>query len=89
MPTSSATRRLDPFALIHDCKNLIKRTAKPTAERVLKAFSRVTLTILKDGAGREIGRWLTPLSSVQQDIVQQLELDASLYAQLEIHNTGN
>ncbi len=62
--------------------------AKPTAERVLKAFSRVTLTILQDRSGREIGRWLTPLSAVQQEIVQRLGLDASVYAQLEIHNTG-
>lgn len=68
-------------------ENRLKWTAKPTAERVLKAFSRVTLTIIRDMAGREIGRWLTPLSSVQQEIVQRLGLDASVYAQLEIHNT--
>jgi transposase len=69
-------------------ENHLKWTAKPTAERVLKAFSRVTLTIIQDRLGREIGRWLTPLSAVQQEIVQRLELDASVYAQLEIHNTG-
>lgn len=67
-------------------ENRLKWTAKPTAERILKAFSRVTLTIIQDRAGREIGRWLTPLSSVQQEIVQRLGLDASVYAQLEIHN---
>jgi hypothetical protein len=55
---------------------------------VLKAFSRVTLTILQDQAGREIGRWLTPLSSVQQEMMQRLGLDASVYAQLDIHDTG-
>lgn len=69
-------------------ENRLKWTAKPTAERVLKAFSRVTLTIIQDRAGREIGRWLTPLSLVQQEIVQRLGLDVSVYAQLEIHNTG-
>ncbi len=69
-------------------ENRLKWTAKPTAERVLKAFSRVTLTIIQDRARREIGRWLTPLSSVQQEIMQRLGLDASVYAQLEIHNTG-
>jgi transposase len=69
-------------------ENRLKWTAKPTAERVLKAFSRVTLTILQDRAGREIGRCLTPLSSMQQEIIQRLGLDASLYAQLEIHHTG-
>ncbi len=68
-------------------ENRLKWTAKPTAERVLKAFSRVTLTIIRDMAGREIGRWLTPLSSVQKEILQRLGLDASVYAQLEIHNT--
>jgi transposase len=70
-------------------ENRHKWTVKPTAERVLKAFSRVTLTIIKDREGREIGRWLTPLSSVQQAIVQRLGLGASLYAQLEIQNTGD
>jgi transposase len=68
-------------------ENRLKWTAKPTAERVLKAFSRVTLTILQHRSGREIGRWLTPLSGVQQEIVQRLGFDASIYTQLEIHNT--
>ena len=70
-------------------ENRKKCTEKPTAERVLKAFSKVTLTIIKDQEGMEIGRWLTPLSSVQQEIIQQLGLDTSLYAQLEIHNAGD
>jgi transposase len=69
-------------------ENRLKWTTKPTAERVLKAFSRVTLTILQDTLGKEIGRWLTPLSSIQQEIMQRLGLDASVYTQLEIHNTG-
>jgi hypothetical protein len=34
-----------------------------------------------------VGRWLTPLSSVQQDILRRLGLEASLYHQLEILNT--
>jgi len=63
------------------------RTAQPSAERVLKAFSKVTLTILKAREGRETGRWLTPLSAVQQDILYHLGLESSLYSQLEIHNT--
>jgi hypothetical protein len=57
------------------------------AERVLKAFSKVTLTILKDGEGRETGHWLTPLSAVQQDSLYHLGLELSLYSQLEFHNT--
>jgi transposase len=68
-------------------ENRKKRTDQPSAERVLKAFSKVTLTIMKDGEGRELGRWLTPLSTVQQDILHHLGLQSSLYSQLEIHNT--
>jgi transposase len=70
-------------------ENRHKCTDKPTAERVLKAFSKVTLTIIKDTAGREVGRWLAPLSSVQQEILRRLGLEASLYQQLEILNTRN
>jgi len=70
-------------------ENRHKCTDKPTAERVLKAFSKVTLTLIKDTAGREVGRWLTPLSSVQQDILKRLGLEADLYQQLEILNTRN
>jgi transposase len=70
-------------------ENRKKGTDQPTAERILKAFSKVSLTIIKDQMGMEIGRWLTPLSSVQQEIIQRLGLDTSLYAQLEIHNTGD
>lgn len=70
-------------------ENRNQGTDIPTAERLLKAFSGISLTIMKEAAGREVRRWLTPLSSVQQDILQRLGLDASLYRQLEIQNTGN
>lgn len=70
-------------------ENRKKCTDQPTAERVLKAFSKVTLTIIKDQERMEIGRWLTPLSLVHQEIIERLGLDTSLYAQLEIHNTGD
>ena len=70
-------------------ENRKKRTDQPSAERVLKAFSKVTLTIMTDGEGREMGRWLTPLSAVQQDILRHLGLEGTLYSQLEIHNTSN
>lgn len=70
-------------------ENHRKCTDKPTAERVLKAFAQVSLTLMKDREGREICRWLTPMSSVQQDILQRLGLEASLYQQLEILNTPN
>lgn len=70
-------------------ENRNKSTDKPTAERLRKAFSGISLTLIKEATGREGKRWLTPLSSVQQDILQRLGLDASLYRQLEIQNTGN
>ena len=45
---------------------------KPTAERILKAFSDVLLTIIKQAAGEEILRRLTPLSGLQEDMLQRL-----------------
>jgi transposase len=61
----------------------------PTAERILKAFPDVSLSILKTAAGEEIRRWLTPLSTLQQEILHRLGLAMSLYRQLEIQNSGN
>ncbi len=70
-------------------ENRKKTTDKPTAERILKAFSGISLTILKNATGEEIRRWLTPLSALQQEILQRLALDTSLYQQLEIQNIRN
>ena len=67
-------------------ENRNQQTNKPTAERVLKAFDKISLTIIKDTAGNEIRRWLTPLSAVQQDILYRLGLDPDLYWQLEIQH---
>jgi transposase len=67
-------------------ENRKKQTNQPTAERVLKAFDQISLTILKDAAGNEVRRWLTPLSAVQQDILYRLGLDPDLYWQLEIQH---
>jgi len=64
-------------------ENKHKVTDKPTAERILKAFSDVSLTIIKNAAGEEILRRLTPLSGVQEDILQRLGLGTALYRQLE------
>ncbi len=52
-----------------------KMTDKPTAERLLKAFREVSLTIIKKTAGEEI--------------LQRLGLGTSLYRQLEIQEIGN
>jgi transposase len=68
-------------------ENHQKTTDKPTAERLLAAFSGISLTIIKTAAGGEVGRWLTPLSALQQDILHRLGLDAFLYQQLEIQNS--
>jgi len=70
-------------------ENKQKMTDKPTAERLLKAFSGVSLTIIQRAAGKEILRRLTPLSGVQEEILQRLGLGVSLYGQLEIHDSGN
>jgi transposase len=70
-------------------ENKQKMTDKPTAERILKAFSGVSLTIIKNATGEDILRRLTPLSGLQEDILQRLGLGASLYGQLEIQEMGN
>lgn len=69
-------------------ENPNKDTDKPTAERILKAFSAISLTVIQDRAGKELLRYLTPLSALQQDILQRLGLDVGLYQQLEIQNRG-
>jgi len=70
-------------------ENKQKMTDKPTAERLLQAFSGVSLTIIQRADGEEILRRLTPLSGVQEAILQRLGLGVSLYGQLEIHDSGN
>ena len=70
-------------------ENRQKTTDKPTAERILKAFSGISLTIIKTPVGNEIRRWLTPLSALQQNILRSLGLDTFLYEQLEIPDSGN
>jgi hypothetical protein len=63
-------------------------TDKPTAARILKAFSDISLTIIKNAAGEDILRRLTPLSGLQEDILQRLGLGAALYRQLEMQVMG-
>lgn len=62
------------------------RTDKPTAERLLQACAAVSLTIIKHAVGEVLLRRLTPLSGVQEDILQRLGVGASLYRQLDIQN---
>ncbi len=70
-------------------ENKHKMTDKPTAERILKAFAAMSLTIIKNAAGEDILRRLTPLSGLPEDILQRLGLGAALYEQLEIQTIGN
>ena len=86
-PKSQMVRLGQRFELIDPAGK--KLTDTPTAERILKAFPDMSLTILKTVAGEEILRWLTPLSALQQDILHRLGLATSLYRQLEIQNSGN
>src|SRR6058998_2005691 len=65
-------------------ENKSKMTDTPTAERVLKAFADVSLTIIQHTAGEDILRRLTPLSGLQEAILQRLGLGTLLYRQLEI-----
>jgi len=66
-------------------ENRQKTSAKPTSERLLKAFEGITLTIIhmKD----QIIHHLTPLSGLQKEILRRLDLDEVLYQNLEIHKT--
>jgi len=67
-------------------ENKRKMTDTPTAERLLQAFTGVSLTIIQYAAGEEILRRITPLSGVQEAILQHLGLGTNLYRQLEIQN---
>src|SRR5713226_9584363 len=49
-----------------------KMTDKTTAERILQALADVSLTIIQHAAGEAILRRLTPLSGLQEDILQRL-----------------
>jgi transposase len=69
-------------------ENKQKMTDKPTAERLLKAVADIALTIIKNAAGEDILRRLTPLSGVQEDILQRLGWGTMLYRQLEIQVIG-
>ncbi len=69
-------------------ENKQKQTDTPTVERILKACSAISLTIIKHAAGDDILWRLTPLSALQEDILQRLGLGATLYGQLEIQAIG-
>jgi hypothetical protein len=51
-------------------------------------LSAIALTIINNAAGDDILWRLTPLSALQEDILQRLGLGATLYGQLEIQAIG-
>ena len=65
-----------------------KRPDKPTAERRLQACAASSLTILKNAAGEDMRRRLTPLSKLQEESLQRLGLEVALYRQLAMQAMG-
>ncbi len=57
-----------------------RATMHPTAERLLEAFQGLTLTIIREG--RRCRRHLTPLSHVQQRILELLDFPVTIYTKL-------
>jgi transposase len=65
--------------------NPTRSTARPTAERILEAFEHITLTVI-----REPPRTLyhiTPLSSLQQQILKLLDFSPDIYTQLSAESS--
>lgn len=58
-------------------ENAKKMTDTPTCERILKAFSNITLTIFKIGS--DVQMHISPLSQTQLNILDHLGLDPSVY----------
>ncbi|MCP4403867.1 MAG: IS1634 family transposase [bacterium] len=81
----SLTRTHDTLVGLHP-GNPQKATESPTCERLLHAFSKITLTIID--LGGTIIKHLTPLSQLQTDILRHLGLDPDIYKNLEIRKTS-
>ncbi|MCI5134996.1 MAG: hypothetical protein D3920_07980 [Candidatus Electrothrix sp. AW2] len=64
-------------------ENRKKINNKPSAERILKAFSKINLTIILDQAGNVVVRSLKTLTNLQREIIQRLNLDPFVYYGLE------
>lgn len=57
-----------------------RATARPTAELLLEAFKEITLTIIQEG--ERTHRHLTPLTQVQQRILELLDFPSTIYTTL-------
>jgi transposase len=64
-----------------------RTTARPTAETLLEAFKYVTLTVIQ--MGDQVIRHLTPLSTLQQRILDLLDLPLDIYTKLTINCFGS
>ncbi len=62
-------------------ENPKKATAMPTTERLLQAFNHITLTVLQFPS--HVLRHVTPLTSLQEDILTLLGLSPDIYRSLE------
>jgi transposase len=70
----------DPEPLVGLYVGNPKRTTfSPTAERLLEAFKGITLLIVPTSSGPP-GRYLTPLTPLQQRILELLDTSAEVYA---------
>jgi transposase len=67
-------------------ENKRKKTDTPTAERLLKAFSKIDLTIIE--SGDRTMRSISPLTPLQKNILKRLELSPSIYEGLEISKSN-
>ena len=61
-------------------ENPKRATARPTAERLLETFQEITLTIIQEF--HQTRRHLTPLSKLQQRILELLDFPPDIYTRL-------
>jgi len=66
-------------------ENPKKATATPTTERLLQAFSKVTLTIIQ--LPDHVVRHVTPLTALQVRILELLDLSPDIYRSLAYNST--
>lgn len=57
-----------------------RTTDRPTTERLLKAFDQIALVVIRQG--QQLQRYLTPLSTLQKDILRLMSCPANLYRRL-------
>ena len=63
-------------------ENPKKASDIPTCEKILKAFKKITLTIIDNENNTQ--KHLTPLSKLQENILRHLGIDAAIYINLQI-----